>query len=61
MDAVARHTFPRLRACVNQFTPGGILFAAGGSPLTCRLSNALVRFGAPAAAQRMWPDSAAVR
>jgi hypothetical protein len=31
MDAVAPDTVPRLRACVNQFTLGKILFAAGGS------------------------------
>ena len=30
MDAVAPHTAPRLRALVNQFTPGPFLFAGVG-------------------------------
>jgi hypothetical protein len=49
MDAVAPDTVPRLRACVNQFTLGKILFAAADRPLTGRLSNAPLRFGEPAA------------
>jgi hypothetical protein len=47
MDAVVRHTVPRLRAYVNLLTPSKNLFAAGGSLLMGRLFNAAFKIAQP--------------